>query len=127
MTSNNSGFVRGNDRLAAALQQPGMAEAVASLEQEGDELDRVHAMSLAMIREAGKRTQTDLARELGITQGAVSQLEKRGDVLLSTLRNYLTAAGATDARIVVALNGRDVAIDLAALTDASTQPSAGHG
>ena len=112
-------FVRGNNKLAAALQRPGMAEAVAGLEREAADLNRTHAMSLAMIREAGQRTQTELAHQLGITQGAVSQLEKRNDLLLSTLRNYLTAAGATDPRIVVTINGHDVAVDLAGLASSS--------
>jgi DNA-binding transcriptional regulator YiaG len=108
-----STFVRGNERLRKSLEQPGMAQAVAEIEAEAAELDRTHAMSLAMIREAGRLTQTDIARALNVTQGAISQVENRGDVLLSTLRNYLLAAGASDPRIVVALNGHDVVVDLA--------------
>ena len=108
-------FVRGDERLRRSLQQPGMAEAVAQIEVEAAELDRTHAMSLAMIREAGRLTQTDIARALNVTQGAVSQVENRGDVLLSTLRNYLLAAGASDPRIVVSVNGRDVVVDLDAV------------
>jgi len=113
--TNESTFVRGNDRLRTTLERPGVAQAVAEIEDEAAELDRTHAMSLAMIREAGKLTQTDIARALKITQGAVSQVENRGDLLLSTLRSYLVAAGATDPRIVVSVNGHDVVVDLAAI------------
>lgn len=112
-----STFVRGNDRLRKTLERPGVAQAVAALEEEAAELDRTHAMSLAMIREAGKLTQTDIARALKITQGAVSQVENRGDVLLSTLRSYLVAAGAADPRIVVSVNGHDVVVELDAITE----------
>lgn len=108
-------FVHGNDRLRSTLAQPGRAEAVANIEAEAADLDRTHAMSLAMIREAGRLTQTDIAQALNITQGAISQVENRGDVLLSTLRNYLLAAGATDPRIVVSVNGHDVVVELEAI------------
>lgn len=101
-------FVRGDDRLERLLRRPGMAEAIDALETEADELDRIHAMSLAMVREAGKRTQAEIAHELGISQGAVSQMERREDMLLSTLRSYITATGAENPRIIVTVNGHDV-------------------
>ncbi|MFK4481633.1 helix-turn-helix domain-containing protein [Curtobacterium sp. AB7] len=101
-------FVRGNDRLEQMMQRPGVADAVAALEVEADELDRIYAMSLAMVREAGKRTQAEIAHELGISQGAVSQMERREDMLLSTLRSYITATGAENPRIIVTVNGHDV-------------------
>lgn len=105
-------FVSGNDRVDRLRALPGMEEAVAALDAEADEMDRVHAMSLAMVREAGKRTQADIARELHVSQGAVSQLENRSDMLLSTLRGYLVATGATNPRIVISVNGRDVALEI---------------
>ncbi|MCM0020599.1 MAG: hypothetical protein NBV67_11440 [Tagaea sp.] len=39
------------------------------------------------------RTQTSLARKLGVGQEAVSRAEARGDLLLSTLRAYVAALG----------------------------------
>jgi transcriptional regulator len=105
-------FVRGNDRIDRMLQRPGTAEAVAKLEQQADALDRVHTMSLAMVREAGKHTQVEIARALNMTQGSVSQMERRDDMLLSTLRNYLIATGAENPRILVTVNGQDVALDI---------------
>jgi transcriptional regulator with XRE-family HTH domain len=38
-------------------------------------------------------TQTDLAELMEVTQGAISQLEKRHDVLLSKLAEYIHALG----------------------------------
>lgn len=57
-------------------------------------LDRVHAMCLAMVMEARERTPAEIARTLNMTQGSLSQMERRDDMLLSTLRNCLAATGA---------------------------------
>ena len=62
-----------------------------------EEMDRVYAMNLAMIRKAAQMTQVEVARKLGVGQGVVSRLEHRGDMLLSTLYDYLTATGADSA------------------------------
>jgi len=100
-------FVSGDARLDRMLADVS-AEEAHRFDAEADEMDRVYAMSLAMVREAGKRTQAEIARELKVTQGAVSQMEKRDDMLLSTLRSYLTATGAENPRILVTINGRDI-------------------
>lgn len=50
-------------------------------------------MTLRELRTARKLTQVRLARTLGITQDSVSRLEKRSDVLLSTLRKTVEAMG----------------------------------
>lgn len=50
-------------------------------------------MSLQALRKARKRTQVRVARELGIKQENVSRIEKRTDLLLSTLRGYIEAMG----------------------------------
>ncbi|MFW0789617.1 helix-turn-helix domain-containing protein [Gordonia sp. CPCC 205333] len=71
-------------------------------------------MGLAAIRRAAKLTQTELARRMGVKQAAVSGLEGREDLLLSTLANYLAAAGATDIRISARLGERNVEVDLRA-------------
>lgn len=105
-------FVRGNDRNNRHRKRAGVGDAVAVLHIKADEMNRVHAMSLSMVGEAGKRTQADIARELYVSQGVVSQLQNRSDVLLSTLRGYLVAAGATNLRILISADGRDVALEL---------------
>ena len=50
-------------------------------------------MTLRELRKARKLTQVRLARRLGITQDGVSRLEKRSDLLLSTLRETVEAMG----------------------------------
>ena len=44
-------------------------------------------------RKARKLTQVRMAKQLGITQDSVSRLEKRSDLLLSTLRKTVEAMG----------------------------------
>lgn len=50
-------------------------------------------MSLRELRRARKLTQVRVAKTLGITQDSVSRLEKRSDLLLSTLRKTIKAMG----------------------------------
>ena len=45
------------------------------------------------LRHARKLTQVRMAKALGITQDSVSRLEKRSDLLLSTLRKTVEAMG----------------------------------
>src|SRR5690348_13394775 len=56
-------------------------------------------MSLRDLRKARKLTQARVAKTLGITQDSVSRLEKRSDLLLSTLRKTVKAMGG-DVRIL---------------------------
>ena len=50
-------------------------------------------MTLRELRKARKLTQVRIAKALGITQDSVSRLEKRSDLLLSTLRKTVQAMG----------------------------------
>ena len=50
-------------------------------------------MSLQDLRKARKQTQVRVAKELGINQENVSRIEKRSDLLLSTLSSYVAAMG----------------------------------
>ena len=50
-------------------------------------------MSLRDLRQALKLTQERMAETLGIGQEGVSRLEKRSDLLISTLRSYVEAMG----------------------------------
>lgn len=50
-------------------------------------------MTLQELRHARKLTQVRMAKALGITQEGVSRLEKRSDLLLSTLRKTVKAMG----------------------------------
>lgn len=54
------------------------------------------AMELATLkdlRKAAEQTQEDLAAALGVGQDTISRLEKRTDMLLSTLRHYVESMG----------------------------------
>ncbi|HEY3556349.1 MAG TPA: helix-turn-helix domain-containing protein [Kribbella sp.] len=105
-------FVRGNKRLDELLARPDIAAGVAEVEAESRELDRAYAENLAMIRRAGELTQVEVAEKLGVGQAVVSRLERRNDMLLSTLADYLHATGAENPRIVAVLNGIEVELDL---------------
>ena len=50
-------------------------------------------MTLRELRHARKLTQVRIAKALGITQDSVSRLEKRSDLMLSTLRKTVEAMG----------------------------------
>ena len=78
-------------------------------------MDRAYAMNLAMIRKAAQLTQVEVAKRLGVGQAAVSRMENRGDMPLSTLYDYLTATGADAASIVVVVHGRRIDLDLGSL------------
>lgn len=52
-------------------------------------------MTLRELRRARKLTQTRIAKTLGMSQDSVSRLEKRSNLLLSTLRKTIEAMGGT--------------------------------
>lgn len=106
-------FVRGNDRLNRLLANPERAERVAAIEEEATEVERAYKMNLAAVRKAGALTQAELADRLGVNQTSVSRMEARDDLLLSTLRAYLNAAGVNDVAITGTVAGRRIEIDLA--------------
>jgi predicted transcriptional regulator len=53
----------------------------------------VHETPLREIRKASTVSQTELAARLGQSQVAVCRLERRDDMLISTLRRYIDALG----------------------------------
>lgn len=61
---------------------------------------RVHARTMELatlkdLRQAVQQTQEQLAATLGVRQDTISRLEKRSDMLLSTLRHYIESMGGT--------------------------------
>ena len=78
---------------------------IAALSQEKMQEMIAHAATLTDFRKAVGKTQAEVARELGIQQHAVSQLEKRTDTYVSTLRRFLQSLGMTLEMSVVAQNG----------------------
>ncbi len=72
------------DKLPKARREKVEARASALIDEE---------MSLQDLRKALKQTQVRVAKELGIKQENVSRIEKRADLLISTLSNYVEAMG----------------------------------
>jgi DNA-binding XRE family transcriptional regulator len=66
-------------------------EAQAELARRRDKL--LAEMPLEHLRAARNLTQQNLAQVLGVNQSAVSKLERRTDMYLSTLRSYIEAMG----------------------------------
>ncbi len=68
------------------------------------------AMPLDALRDAKQMTQVQMAQLLKISQGAVSKVERRTDMFVSTLRNYVRAIGG-DLEIRAVFPEGDVLID----------------
>jgi transcriptional regulator with XRE-family HTH domain len=83
--------IRDKIRTLTSIQRKKVAARAAELMAE--------EMSLRDLRKARKLTQARVAKTLGITQDSVSRLEKRSDLLLSTLRKTVRAMGG-EVRIV---------------------------
>jgi transcriptional regulator with XRE-family HTH domain len=62
-------------------------------EIERDVENAAAVMTLYQLREARSLTQVSLAKVLEVNQGAVSRMEKRTDMYVSTLRNFIQAMG----------------------------------
>jgi hypothetical protein len=116
-------FVRANTHIDRLVADPLLAADIEAADADVEEMDRIYAMNLAMIRKAAQMTQAEVARKLGVGQGVVSRLEHRDDMLLSTLYDYLTATGADTASIVVTVHGHRIELDLSRLrgTESTSQ------
>ncbi|MBW8067945.1 MAG: transcriptional regulator [Ferrovum sp.] len=71
-------------------------DVMVALPQERQQRVEARAMELATLkdlRQASQQTQEQLAAVLGVGQDAISRLEKRSDMLLSTLRHYVESMG----------------------------------
>jgi Helix-turn-helix. len=60
--------------------------------------ERIEARAMELVtlkdlRQAAQQTQEQLAAALGVGQDTISRLEKRSDMLLSTLRHYVESMG----------------------------------
>lgn len=65
--------------------------------------------SLRQVREAREQSQARVAERLGIKQAAVSRLERRADMYVSTLRQFIEAMGGK-LDIVARFPGHDMRI-----------------
>lgn len=60
--------------------------------------------SLQELRKAADKTQAQIAAAMGLAQNAISQIESRPDMLLSTLNRYVEAVGG---RVMVVVELKD--------------------
>lgn len=58
-----------------------------------DHICATKVATLKDLRKATQHTQEDLAVALGVGQGTVSRIEKRNDMLVSTLQHYIESVG----------------------------------
>jgi transcriptional regulator with XRE-family HTH domain len=68
--------------------------------------------ALRQLRQAHDLTQQAMANALGLDQGAISKIENRGDMLISTLRSYVEAMGGS---LKLVVEFEDGAVELAAI------------
>ncbi len=80
------------------------------------------AVTLQQMRKARALTQKKLAKKLGVGQVAISKLEGRSDLLLSTLRTYIEAMGGTLDLIVRFPNGQPVKLVTLGVEDEAPIP-----
>ena len=86
-----------------------------------------HADSLAEVRTALVMTQDEVARVLNVKQNAVAQLEKRSDLLLSTLRKYVEAMGGELAVSVKTGQGTVIVLDSLSSVTKQAKPAVARG
>lgn len=87
-------------------------------------VEEIHGSPLYRLRKALQFTQEQVAAELGLGQAAVSRLERRSDMLLSTLRRFVGALGGELEIRAKFPNGEVVVEDLGSVLDDATDEAA---
>ncbi len=100
-------------KLPAARQQKIEARAQELIAEE---------LTLQDIRKARKLTQEQMATTLNIGQDSISRLEKRSDMMLSTMRSYIEAMGGS--LELVARFPKRAPVIITSMRDVSPQPKA---
>jgi DNA-binding XRE family transcriptional regulator len=108
-------------KLDANPNYPAVAERVAA---RLDAEDAAYEHSLRELRKALGMTQTQLANLLDTTQPTVSDIERRTDMFLSTLRSYVEALGG-HLRVYAEFGETAVPIDTFRSIDNQSEPKAG--
>jgi predicted transcriptional regulator len=80
--------------------------------------------TLRQLREARERSQVEVAAKLRVNQAAVSKLERRTDMYLSTLRGYIEAMGGA-LEIIARFPDGTVRITQFETLDPKTRPRSG--
>jgi DNA-binding transcriptional regulator YiaG len=91
----------------AELRAKMSPEARERADQRAKELS--HEIDLATLRQALRLSQQQLAKKMRVNQPEVAKIEKRADMLLSTLSGVLRAMGA-ELKIIASFPGHDIQI-----------------
>jgi len=67
-----------------------------------------YADSLSELRKAFRKTQVEVGKEMSLAQNAISQLESRKDMRISTLVKYVGALGGELALVIRSKDGTEV-------------------
>jgi transcriptional regulator with XRE-family HTH domain len=100
---------RNLDEVISSLPAARQEKIAALAEKKVEEMIAL-AATLTDFRKAVGKTQVEVAAKLGIKQNAVSQLEKRSDTYVSTLRKYLQSLDITLELSAVSKNGTRIAL-----------------
>ena len=82
----------------------------AAIKARADEM-AAEELGLAQLRAFLRRSQVGMARDMGVRQSEVSKIERRSDMLVSTLRKYVEAAGGSLELVVRVPNHRAVRLN----------------
>lgn len=97
---------------AADLAEPTFQALVGEIEADQQAWAAEYTATLAALRKALHMTQADVAKRLGASQSEVSRIERRDDVLVSTLRAFVTGLGAELELVARFGDGHVVRIDV---------------
>jgi len=115
VTSEPETFAAIDDVMAALESVPGVLEGRNEIRAANEQMEREYLIGLATIRKVAALTQDEVAVKMGIKQAAVSKIERRDDMLLSTMKAYFDAVGA-EATITIRVGGIEHRASLAELT-----------
>ena len=90
--------LKGKSRQRSRPMARKLDEVMATLPKARQRRIEARALELATLkdlRQAAQQTQEQLAASLGVGQDTISRLERRSDMLLSTLRHYVQSMGGT--------------------------------
>jgi DNA-binding XRE family transcriptional regulator len=74
-------------------------------------LSDMQRATLKQLRKMNKLTQTELSDTMGVGQDTISRLEKRHDMLLSTISNYIESLGGKIELVATFPDQSPIAID----------------
>jgi DNA-binding XRE family transcriptional regulator len=110
-------MTKSHDEVMASLPPERRARIEARAQELIDE-----EMTLRDLRSVQHLTQARLAELLGIEQDSVSRMERRADMLLSTMSSYVEAMGGTLRLVAEFPNRRPYTVKLGDLQDGGATP-----